>query len=142
MPKITFEKFVRADREKIFSIVTDYEKFQNIMPQYFPSIRVRSARDNVAVIEEHLKIAGKELVMMTKHVVHPHSLHEVFVIGGDGKGSTISEKYESVSGGTIVTVDANLKLSGVLKITGFFGRKKIRDSLSKIMDEFASVAES
>ena len=40
-------------------------------------------RDDVSIVEEHIMLAGRELVMMTKHVIKPHELHEVFVIGGD-----------------------------------------------------------
>ena len=68
MPKIHFEKIVKADRNRVFDIAANYEEFEKTLPQYFPSIRVRSQRDNVAVVEEHLRVAGKELVMMTKHV--------------------------------------------------------------------------
>ena len=87
MPKIHFEKIVKADRNRVFDIAANYEEFEKTLPQYFPSIRVRSQRDNVAVVEEHLRVAGKELIMMTKHVTTYPELHEVFVIGGDAKGS-------------------------------------------------------
>ena len=142
MPKIHFEKIVKADRKKVFNIAANYEEFQNTLPEYFTSIRVRSTRDNVAVVEEHVKISGKELVMMTKHVTHYPETHEVFVIGGDAKGSHIVEKYESVDGDTKITVDADIKLKGVLKIAGFFGRGNILKGFSKIMDEFAIIAEN
>ena len=142
MPKISFEKIVKANRDKVFSIATDYESFQKTLPQIFPSIRVRSSRDNVSVVEQHLRISGKELVMMTKHVVNPPTMHEVFVIGGDAKGSYISEKYEEISEGTKITIDADLKLKGAMKIAGFFGKKKILDGFSKVMDEFAKIAEN
>ena len=141
MPKINFEKIVKAERNKVFDIAANYESFQKTLPQYFPSIRVRSVRDDTAIVEEHLRVAGKELVMMTKHVTKYPELHEVFVIGGDAKGSHIIEKYESVLEGTKITVDADLKLKGVLKLAGFFGKGKIKKSLSKIMDEFAKIAE-
>ena len=142
MPKIHFEKTVKADRKKVFDIAANYEEFQKTLPQYFTSIRVRSTRDNVAVVEEHVMISGKELVMMTKHVTQYPDIHEVFVIGGDAKGSHIVEKYESVDVGTKITVDADIKLKGVLKIAGFFGKRKITNGFSKIMDEFAKIAES
>ena len=141
MPKIHFEKIVKADRNRVFDIAANYEEFEKTLPQYFPSIRVRSQRDNVAVVEEHLRVAGKELVMMTKHVTTYPELHEVFVIGGDAKGSVITEKYETVPEGTKITVDADIKLKGVMKIAGLFGKKKILNSFSKIMDEFAKIAE-
>lgn len=142
MVKIHFEKIVKADRARVFDVAANYEEFEKTLPQYFPSIRVRSQRDNVAVVEEHLRVAGKELVMMTKHVTTYPELHEVFVIGGDAKGSVITEKYETVPEGTKIIVDADIKLKGVMKIAGLFGKKKILNSFSKIMDEFAKIAEN
>ncbi len=142
MPKIHFEKIVKAERNKVFDIAANYENFQKTLPEYFTSIRVRSSRDNVAIVEEHVKISGKELVMMTKHVTQYPEIHEVFVIGGDVKGSHIVEKYESIDAGTKITVDADIKLKGTLKIIGFFGKGKITKGFVKIMDEFAKIAES
>ena len=141
LPKINFEKIVKAERNKVFDIVANYEQFQKILPKYFPSIRVLSVRDNTSVVEEHIRVAGRELVMMTKHVIQYPELHEVFVIGGDAKGSHIIERYESIKDGTKITVEANLNLSGPLKILAFFGRFKIKNGFTKIMDEFAKIAE-
>ena len=141
MPKINFIKIIKADREKVFEISANFKDFQKTLPQYFPSIRVRSERDDVAIVEEHVMLAGKELVMMTKHVTKYPELHEVFVIGGDAKGSHILEKYEKVPEGTKITVEVDLKLQGKLKIVGFFGKGKIKKGFSKIMDEFAKIAE-
>ncbi len=141
MPKINFVKIIKADRDKVFGISANFKDFQKTLPQYFPSIRVRSERDCVAVVEEHLMLAGKELVMMTKHETKPPELHEVFVIGGDAKGSHIIEKYEIVPEGTKITVDADFKLQGKLKLAGFFGKGKIKKGFAKIMDELAKIAE-
>jgi len=142
LPKIHFEKIIKAERNKVFGIATNYEEFQKKIPEYFTSIRIRSVRDNVAVIEEHIKLAGKELVMMTKHVTKYPETHEIFVIGGDAKGSHILEHYQSVTEGTKISVDADIKLKGVLKIVGFFGKKKIANGFITMMDEFAKIAES
>ncbi len=141
MPKISFEKIVKAERTVVFDIAANYKNFQKTLPKYFPSIRVRSVRDNVAVVEEHIRISGKELVMMTKHITKYPELHEVFVIGGDAKGSHIIERYESVKEGTKITVEADLKLRGPLKLAVFFGKAKIQKGFIKIMDEFAKIAE-
>ena len=141
MKKIYFEKTVKADRNKVFQIVTDYESLQDLMPQYFSSINVRSTRGNVSVIEQHVQLGGKELVMMTKHVKKEPELHDVYVIGGDAKGSHISEKYEQIPKGTKITVEADIKLKGIMKVIGIFGKNKIEETLVEIMDEFAKIAE-
>jgi len=141
LPKFTFEKIIKAERTKVFDTTANFEEFEKTLPKYFPSIRVRSIRDNTAVVEEHVRLAGKEIVMMTKHVTKYPEIHEVFVIGGDAKGSHIIEKYESIPEGTKIIVEVDFKLQGKLKIVGFFGKNKIKESFSKIMDEFAKIAE-
>lgn len=142
LPKISFEKIIKAERNKVFEIAANYEDFQKTLPQYFPSIKVQSIRGNIAVVEEHLKVSGKELIMMTKHVTKYPELHEVFVIGGDAKGSHFVEKYQTIPEGTKIIVEADIKLKGPLKVLGFFGKGKIKNSFSKIMDEFAKIAET
>jgi len=142
MPKINFEKIVKADRKRVFDITANYEKFQKIIPNYFPSIRIRSKRDNVAVVEEHRIISDKELIMMTKHVTKYPETHEIFVIGGDAKGSYIFEKYEKIPEGTKITVNGDLKLKGRLRLDGLFGKKKINKDFMKMIDELAKIAEN
>lgn len=142
MPKINFEKLVKSKRNKVFDIAANYKEFQKTLPQYFPSIRVCSERDNVAIVEEHIRIGEKELVMMTKHVTKYPEIHEVFVIGGDAKGSHIIERYQDVPGGTKITIYADIKLSGRMKFLSWFSKGKLKDGLVKIMDEFASIAEN
>ena len=110
------------------------------MPDHFPSVRVLSVRDNVSVVEEHIVVAEKEFVMMTKHIVDRPRTHEVFVIGGDAKGSHIVEEYSAAPRGTRVAVDADLRLRGAMRIAGLFGRNRIKDGYADIIDEFAAVA--
>ena len=142
MPKIIFEKIIDADRKKVFELTTNYENFQKILPQYYPSIRIISVRGNVSVVEEHLQIAGRELVMMVKHVIDEPILHEIFVIGGDAKGTHIIKRYESIPHGTKLTLEIDWKLKGMMKLSNFFGKNKVLNDYSKIIDEFAVIAEA
>jgi coenzyme Q-binding protein COQ10 len=142
MPRINFERIIKADRDRVFSVVTNYSDFQKTLPKYFPSIRVRSRRDNVAVVEEHMRIAGRELTMMTKHITKSPESHEMFVIGGDAKGSHIMERYESVQDGTKVTVMADIKLGRAIRIAGLFSRRKLNRDLEDMIDGFARIIES
>jgi len=141
LPKIHLEKLIKAERQAVFDIVANYENFEKLLPQYFPSVRVLSVRENVAVVEEHLKIGERELVMTTKHVTKHPELHEVFVLGGDAKGSYIVEKYEKIPEGTKLTMDADIRLSGMMIIAGILAKKKIASDFGKIIDEFAKIAE-
>lgn len=142
MPKFVIQKLLKAERQHVFDIVANYENFQQIMPKYFPSIRVRSMRDNVAIVEEHLKLGERELVMTTKHVSRYPESHEVFVLGGDAKGSYILETYEKTDQGTKLIVTADIKLKGIMKVAGFFGKSKIESEFNRIIEEFCRIVES
>lgn len=142
MPKVHIEKIINAERHHVFDIVANFENFQNILPKYFPSVRIRSIRENTAVVEEHIRLGNREFIMMTKHVTKYPEKHEVFVIGGDAKGTHIVEKYEKVDGATKLTVDADIKFGGFLKILSVFSRKKIKTEFNEIIDEFTKLAEN
>jgi len=141
LPKITIIKDITAERQRVFDIIANYENFQNILPKYFPSIRVRSVRENIAIVEEHMRLGDKELVMMTKHVSKYPESHDVFVLGGDIKGTHISEIYEKTDKGTKLTINADIKLNGTMKLANIFGKSKIVPEFNKVMDEFCKTAE-
>ena len=138
MAKVVFEKIIKSDRKKVFELATNYENFQKILPQYYPSIRTISVRGNVSVVEEHLVIGGRELVMMVKHVIDEPILHELFVIGGDAKGTHITNRYEQLANGTKLILEIEWKIKGMMKITDLSG-KKIAGEYSKIVDKFVEM---
>ncbi len=137
-----FKKFTNAAREKIFEIATNYELFQTNMPQFFPSIRIISVRPNSTLVEEHLNLAGKELIVMAKHVIDEPTIHETFFVGGDAKGTKITEEYEQTPEGTRIVITVDFKSKGVIRFSGLFGRGKFENEFSKIMDELILIAEN
>ena len=140
--KFTIKKTAKTKRETLFKILSDYENYQKLIPQHFPSVRVRSVRDNVSVVEEHLNLGGKELVVMAKHVAQEPVLHEVFVIGGDAKGSHIKQQLLEHPSGTKMIVDVDFKLKGKMRIAGLFGKIKFEEDYGKIIDDFIKIAEN
>jgi coenzyme Q-binding protein COQ10 len=142
LTKFSLEKIVYAKREIVYEKLTNYENYQKLVPQHFPSIRVRSVRGNISVVEEHMKLGDLELVVMAKHVTTEPVLHEVFVIGGDIKGSYIKQQFIEVSEGTKIMVDVDLKLKGKMKMSSMFGKNKFEQDYSKILDDFAKIAEN
>jgi len=137
-----FEKIVHAKRESVFEIFANFDNYQKLFPQHFPSVRIRSVRNDVSVVEEHLILGNKELLIMAKHVSKTPVLHEIFVIGGDGKGSHIQEQFIDVLDGTKILVDVNLKLKGKMKIFGLFAKNKFQHDYEQILNDFIKTAEN
>ena len=142
MPKFSIDKIVNAQRSSVFEVFSNFENYQKSLPQYFPSVRVRSTRNETAVVEEHMMLGDKELVIMAKHVTQSPLLHEIFVIGGDAKGSHIKEQFLDHSEGTKILVDVDLKLKGKMKISELFTKNNLQENYSKIIDGFVKIAEN
>ena len=142
MPQFSFEKTSTASRSNVYKIFSDYENYQKVSPEFFSSIRIRSVRDNVAVVEEHLNLGDDELVIMAKHVTDEPVLHDVFVIGGDAKGTHIQEQFIEMSKGTKILVNVDLKLKGKMKIGGMFSKNRYQQNYEEIIDNFVKIAEN
>ena len=142
MPKFSIDKIVNAQRSSVFEVFSNFENYQKSLPQYFPSVRVRSTRNETAVVEEHMMLGDKELVIMAKHVTQSPLLHEIFVIGGDAKGSHIKEQFLDHSEGTKILVDVDLKLKGKMKISELFTKNNLQENYSKIIDGFVKIVEN
>lgn len=142
MPKFSFEKIIHKDRNTVFEIFSNFENYQKIIPQHYPSVRVRSMRGDTSVVEEHLILGDVELVIMAKHVSKKPVLHEVFVIGGDAKGSQIRQEFIQLENGTKILVDVDLKLKGKMKISNMFRTNDFKRDYSKILDDFAKISEN
>jgi len=139
VPKVKVEKIIKAEKDKVFSIMTDFENLPSKLPQIFKSVKIISREGNSLVTEEFVKMAGRDITQKVKHVIQPTEKHEVFILEGDAKGSHIVESYEETSEGTKIIVEGDFKLAGMLNILGFFAKEKIEKSINEVMDEFAKI---
>lgn len=126
----------------MFDIFSNFENYQKLFPQHFPSVRVRSIRNNVAVVEEYLNLGNKELLIMAKHVSDSPVSHEVFVIGGDIKGSYFKQQFIEFENTTKVIFDIDLKLKGKSLVSSMLKKNSYEQDYSKILDDFVKIIEN
>ena len=138
----SLEKLIHAKRKDVFKIFSNYDDYEKLIPQYFPSIRIRSVRGNTAVVEEHLKLGDLELVLMSKHVATPFVLHEVYVIGGKSKGSHIKQEFVEIPEGTKILIDVDLKLTGLMKIPKVLDKSKLIENYSNLLNDLTILCEN
>lgn len=141
MSKFSFTKLVDIDRDRFFAISTDYEKFTEILPEYFLEVKIVETNGNVTTVFETLRFLGKTVNVTTEHVVEKPDRHIVRMLDGLAKGTVFDEKYEKVGGQTKVTIEVNFVLSGGLKILGMFAKSKIESSMKTVLEEFAKYAK-
>ena len=130
MLKISFEREINADIEKSFEVISNFENFQKLFPNFYPSILIKSVRDESSLVAEHLKLHDTEFIIMSKHFISkPHS-HEMRVVGGDLKGSSINEIFSFDNGKTSLKVNAELDV----KSSRFSKSNPYGESLKNLYD--------
>jgi len=137
--KVKVVRIIKAEKDKVFFTMTDFENLPLKLPQIFKSVKIISREGNSFVTEEFVKMAGREITQKVKHVIYPTEKHEVFILEGDAKGSHIVESYEETSNGTKIIVEGNFKLAGKLNLLGFIAKWKIEKSINDVMDEFSKL---
>jgi coenzyme Q-binding protein COQ10 len=142
LPQFSLQRTINAKRELVFDIFSNFENYQKLFPQHFPSVRVRSIRNNVAVVEEYLNLGNKELLIMAKHVSDNPVSHEVFVIGGDIKGSYFKQQFIEFENTTKVIFDIDLKLKGKSLVSSMLKKNNYEQDYSKILDDFVKIIEN
>ena len=139
MIKITFEKTVKSDPNKVFEILSNFENFEKLLPDYYPSIHIKSVRGESSLVSEHLKLHDKEFVIMAKHFSQPPYKHEMRVVGGDIKGSYIIEKIIPFESKTKISVEAKINTGKRFSVMKNVDYEK---ALEDLYDEFITVIES
>ena len=131
MLKISFERKINANIEKSFDVITNFENFQRLFPDFYPSILIKSVRDESSLVAEHLKLYDTEFIIMSKHFFSCPNTHEMRVVGGDIKGSSINEIFSFVDGKTLLKVNAELDV----KSSRFSKKNPYGDSLINLYDK-------
>ena len=130
MLKISFQREINAELEKSFDVISNFKNFQKLFPEFYPSILIKSVRDESSLVAEHLKLHDTEFIIMSKHFISkPHS-HEMRVVGGDLKGSSINEIFSFDNGKTFLKVNAELDV----KSSRFSKNNPYGESLKNLYD--------
>lgn len=110
------------------------------MPEIFESVTVRSSRDDTSVVEQHMMLSGKRFVVMARHTKTAPDTHDIQIVGGDIRGTHITERYDAIPQGTRVTVIADVRLRRMLALPGVFGKNRMQKGLEDIIDGLARTA--
>jgi ribosome-associated toxin RatA of RatAB toxin-antitoxin module len=143
MVKVQKSKTVGAPHEKIFTIITDFEKLPSRFPKRYRNVKIIERSSNTVTAAEDVTVAGREIHQVTKHTMEPSRKLRSEVVEGDTKGTVVEISLEPHSTDvTTVTVDADLKLGKMGSVLGVFAKGRIKDGLERMIDEFEDTIKS
>lgn len=114
MVSISVSEFVKAPQERVFSFVCDFEKAPHYS-HYWKSVKVRSREGNALTCDTEAQVLGKTLKSVAKILTHPNDRMEAETIAGDGKGTKVTSRFQSLKDGTRIQIDGEIALPRLLR---------------------------
>ena len=143
MVRVETSKTVHASQDKIYSLITDFEKLPSRFPNRYRSLKVIERLENSVTVEEDVTVAGREIHQITRHTFEPKRFLRSEVIDGDTKGTiveiTLDPEDPGGSTDTKVSVNADLKLGRLGSVLGVFAKGKVKGGLDHMIEEFGTV---
>lgn len=139
MVRVQVSKTIDAPQDRIFSIITDFERLPSRLPDRYKSLQVlERAGNNTVTVKETIAYAGREVHQITRHEMEPGWRLRSEVIEGDTKGTVVEITLEPDAGRTRVSVDVDLKLGKLGSVLGVFARGRIKGGLERMMEQFGN----
>lgn len=114
-----FEIALPANKNKLFSIATDFETYKKLLPDQILNIKILQKNENEIITEETLLFASvikKEITQQSRHKIIDNNIVDSNIISGPLKGSEVHAQFEENSEGTKISISINLRITLKYKI--------------------------
>jgi len=142
-----FTREVDINQNEIFNVISDLENYPNVLPNNILDVRILNQTapiigNQITFAEIDVKEAGVVLTLTIEFIIHPSDEIIIQVYGGDTDGTTITQRFETTSSGTLITNDVLIRVKGILSPFGFLPQYNFEHALNTIFDEFIDYAKN
>ena len=138
MVRVASSKIINLPQERVFSVVKDIDKLPSLFPDRYKSFNILEQSNNHILTEEIVSITGKEIKQKVKHILEPNRMLKSEIIERDTKGTIlIIELNPKSNSSTEIKIDADLKFGKLGTIFGIFAKRKIKNEIDHIIDQFS-----
>jgi ribosome-associated toxin RatA of RatAB toxin-antitoxin module len=138
MVRVASSKIINLPQERVFSVVKDIGKLPSLFPDRYKSFNILEQSDTHILTEEIVSISGKEIKQKVKHTLESNRMLKSEIIEGDTKATIlIIELNPKSNSSTEIKIDADLKFGKLGTVFGIFAKRKIKNEINHIIDQFS-----
>jgi len=139
-------KLVDVEQSKLFETMANIENYPEILKDNYVSVKVLNKTSNgigySIFAEETLTQSGIITTLQTKHSVSPNEVHKIEVLNGDAKETELIVHFEPKGNSTLLTVEAKIRVTGILAPFGFLAQSNLESALNTIIEQFIEYAKN
>jgi len=130
MVVIKISESVATSPDKVFALLSDFEKAPQYS-NYWKSVKAVSRDGNSAVYETVAEAEGRKIASVTRITTQPNERIDAETIDGDGKGTKMSFRLQSIPTGTQITLEGDVVLPGFAKLLGNVVKGRIESGMQE-----------
>ena len=141
MVSISVSETVKAPPEKVFSLLSDFEKAPQYS-NYWKSVKLVKREGNSATYETVAEAEGRKMRSVTIFTPQPNQRLDTETVDGDGKGTRMNFTLSGVPEGTQVTLQGEMVLPGFAKLLGGLVKSRIEVGMKEELGIIKKVLEN
>ena len=141
MVSISVSETVKAPPEKVFSLLSDFEKAPQYS-NYWKSVKLVKREGNSATYETVAEAEGRKMRSVTIFTPQPNQRLDTETVDGDGKGTRMNFTLSGVPEGTQVTLQGEMVLPGFAKLLGGLVKSRIEAGMKEELGIIKKVLEN
>ena len=125
-----------VEPEKLMSLITDFESYQNFFPNQIKEVKILERQNNEIITEETIifsTLIKRPFVQKSRHKIISDKELFTEILEGPAKGSIVKITCSKNDQGSQIEFDAELKLSLKAKFLSPFIKKLYRQYLTAII---------
>jgi len=138
---ISVSETVKAPPEKVFSLLSDFEKAPQYS-NYWKSVKLVKREGNSATYETVAEAEGRKMRSVTIFTPQPNQRLDTETVDGDGKGTRMNFTLSGVPEGTQVTLQGEMVLPGFAKLLGGLVKSRIEAGMKEELGIIKKVLEN
>jgi uncharacterized membrane protein len=130
MVQIKVSENVAAQPDKVFALLSDFEKAPKYS-NYWKSVKTVNREGNSTTYETVAEAEGRKIASVTRMTTYPNERIDAETIDGDGKGTKLSFRLQSIPTGTQITLEGDVVLPGFAKMLGSLVKGRIESGMQE-----------
>jgi len=141
MVSISISDTLKAPPEKVFALLSDFEKAPQYS-SYWKSVKLVSRDGNSSTYQTVAEAEGRQLKSVTRMTPVLNERIDAETIDGDGKGTKMAFKLTKIPDGTQLTLEGEIVLPGFAKMLGGLVKGRIESGMRQELATIKKLAES
>ena len=140
--KVKFVRMLDVNKNDLFDAVADVEKYPQILPNNYLSVKIVNRTNNTILSEEKVTEHGVVLPVLVKHTLVPYGRHTMEILRGDTGGTLITATFDGNSSTTVLTINVETHIKGLLAPFAIVTQDNVEHLMDPIINSFVEYAKT